>query len=121
MAKNPQVAIYLFDQVEDLDFAGPLEVFGSFARPDSEDLFEVTTVSQHSGIIRTRNGLRVMPEHDFGDCPGVDILVVPGGIGTRNEIQDPRSGGLGPPHRPEKRIRALGVHGVLDPGQGRAA
>ena len=89
MATPLKVAIYLFDQAEDLDFAGPLEVFGAFGRPDADGLFEIATVSQKPEPIKTRNGLTIQPAHHFGDCPETDILVVPGGVGTRTEINKP--------------------------------
>ena len=89
MSKQQVVAVYLFDQVEDLDFAGPLEVFGAFGRPDSDSLFTVVTVSQSPGPVKTRNGLTIQPDYHFGDCPETDLLVIPGGMGSRAEINKP--------------------------------
>jgi transcriptional regulator GlxA family with amidase domain len=81
----------LFDDVEDLDFAGPLEVFACYGRPQKEGFFEIATVGQKEGPIRTRNGLNIQPRYSFGDCPQADILVVPGGQGSRREIENPKS------------------------------
>lgn len=81
-----RVAILLFDAVEVLDFAGPLEVFAvaarlhARARPDEPAPFEAFTVSRSLEAIQTRCGLRVLPTHDFASCGHVDILVVPGGV-----------------------------------------
>jgi transcriptional regulator GlxA family with amidase domain len=84
------VGIFLFDDVEVLDFAGPFEVF-SRARlaPDAESRrsdesapFKVFTVAQSAPITAT-GGLRVIPEHHWDAAPPIDILVLPGGFGTR--------------------------------------
>ena len=77
------VAIVLFDEVEVLDFAGPFEVFGvcGGARPH----YQVLTVAAHAGPVVARNRLSVNPHHDFASMPHADILVIPGGYGTRRE------------------------------------
>lgn len=77
------VAILVFDDVEVLDFAGPFEVFGVAGRGASPPPFQVSVVSTDGGAITARNGLRVEPHHGFADCPPVDVLVVPGGWGSR--------------------------------------
>lgn len=77
------VAIVLFDDVEVLDFAGPFEVFGvagGAAKP-----YRVMTVAQTRRPILARNHLSINPDHDFASMPHADILVVPGGYGTRRE------------------------------------
>ncbi|KKO52865.1 DJ-1/PfpI family protein [Paenibacillus sp. DMB20] len=86
------VGIFLFDDVEVLDFAGPFEVFAvtvinRFA-PDEFAPFDVTTVSEHGGMITARNGLKVMTDHSFQTAPDYDILVIPGGMGTRREVHN---------------------------------
>lgn len=77
------VAILLFDEVEVLDFAGPFEVFAVTDELSDHQLFRVVTVAPEQRAIRARNGLSVNPDHGFADCPAPDILVVPGGFGTR--------------------------------------
>ena len=77
------VAILLFDEIEVLDFAGPFEVFAVTDELADYRLFHVVTVAEEKRAIRARNGLSVNPDHAFADCPRPDILVVPGGIGTR--------------------------------------
>ncbi len=87
-----RVAILLFDGVELLDFAGPFEVF-SAARPspDSQNrLMEVFTVAEQDDPIICRNGLVVLPSYSLDSCPQADILVIPGGQGTRTANHNKR-------------------------------
>lgn len=77
-----QVGILLFDEVEVLDFAGPFEVF-SLARDFNQGaLFQVHTITENGQMIRARNGLKVLPDYNFSNCPQLDILLVPGGYGA---------------------------------------
>jgi transcriptional regulator GlxA family with amidase domain len=71
-----------------LDFAGPFEVFGVTGKRDNATPFNVFTVAEEHGIVRARNGLAVSPTHSFADCPPPDVLVVPGGYGTRREMHN---------------------------------
>lgn len=82
------VGILIFDDVEVLDFAGPFEVFGVAGRRDGSDPFDVITVAEKSAPISARNRLVVTPSHSFADCPHLDVLVVPGGYGTRREMHN---------------------------------
>lgn len=84
-----RVVIFLFDDAEDLDFVGPLEVFGAFGAPGENTGFQVVTVSAQAGPIKTRNGLRIQPDFTFADCPKIDVLLIPGGIGTRPVLEVP--------------------------------
>jgi transcriptional regulator GlxA family with amidase domain len=77
------VAILLFDDVEVLDFAGPFEVFAVTDELSDHALFHVVTVAPEKRPLRARNGLSVNPDHDFTGCPPPDLLIVPGGFGTR--------------------------------------
>jgi transcriptional regulator GlxA family with amidase domain len=83
------VAIFMFDDVEVLDFAGPFELFSvtSELNKDSRP-FAVSTVAEHPGAVSARNGLSVNPHCTFSDCPPPDILIVPGGLGTRKLIDN---------------------------------
>ncbi len=77
------VGIFLFNEVEVLDFAGPFEVFSLAEYPDSkEKIFKVNTIAQTKNLISARNGLKVFPDYDFMDAPEVDILIIPGGYGA---------------------------------------
>jgi len=83
------VAILIFDEVEVLDFAGPFEVFSVTSELNGHTLLNVFTVSKECSVIRAVNGLKVVPDYSIADHPAVDILVVPGGVGTRLLIDDP--------------------------------
>ena len=80
------IGIYLYNNVEVLDFAGPFEVFSTAARlrfrqqPDAGALFNVFTIAEAMRPIRARGGLHVQPQCDFTDHPPVDVLIIPGGI-----------------------------------------
>ncbi|MBV6523044.1 MAG: Isonitrile hydratase [Gemmatimonadaceae bacterium] len=82
-------AILLFDDVEVLDFAGPFEVFSVCGRRHKFEPFTVITVAERARPVIARNGLSINPAHSFADCPALDILVVPGGYGTRREMHSP--------------------------------
>ena len=81
-----RVAIYLFADVEVLDFAGPYEVFTTasrvFARQRSgaQAPFAVCTIAREKAPVRARAGLVVWPDHGFADAPPIDLLLVPGGV-----------------------------------------
>lgn len=82
------VVILLFDEVEVLDFAGPFEVFAAADELADGTLFDVRTVAARAGEVGARGGLRVGARHGLADCPGADVLVVPGGFGTRALLAD---------------------------------
>lgn len=82
-------AILLFDQIEVLDFAGPFEVFSVTDALAGNKLFKVFTVAETPGTILTTNGLKVVPEHTFESAPAPDILIIPGGFGTRALLKKP--------------------------------
>lgn len=76
------VGIFVFDEVEVLDFAGPFEVFSTAARIDGSQAptFRVITIGESEDSVRTRGGLRVDTSFSFADHPQLDVLIVPGGI-----------------------------------------
>jgi transcriptional regulator GlxA family with amidase domain len=78
------IGILVFDDVEELDFVGPLEVFGMAAR--GLDV-KVLTVAETAKEIHCHYGLRVVPSSSFRDCPPLDLLIVPGGPGARNHAR----------------------------------
>ncbi|MBL8199456.1 MAG: DJ-1/PfpI family protein [Chromatiales bacterium] len=82
-AMRRTVAILLFDDVEVLDFAGPFEVFAVTDELSDYRLFQVQTVAPAPGTVRARNGLRIVPDHSLATAPAPDILIVPGGSGSR--------------------------------------
>ncbi len=82
-------AIFVFDHVEVLDFTGPFEVFAVADELAEKTFFRVFTVAETPGTIRTNHGLKVVPEHTFESAPAPDILVIPGGFGTRALLNKP--------------------------------
>ena len=82
------VAILLFDDVEVLDFCGPFEVFSVTGQNDARKPFQVFTVAEEPTMIRARNGLRVMPDYTLAEAPPAELLVVPGGQGSRREMHN---------------------------------
>ncbi len=81
------IGILLFRDTEELDFAGPWEVF-AMAGQNRDDV-RVISIAESNEPVRCAKGLRVLPDHDFADAPKLDVLVVPGGQGTRREIDNP--------------------------------
>ena len=85
------IGILLFEGAEELDFVGPWEVFTASAMLH-EDAGEsgdtVVTISQEEGPITCAKGLRVLADHTLGNHPALDVVLVPGGKGTRREIEN---------------------------------
>jgi transcriptional regulator GlxA family with amidase domain len=88
VAQTWNVAILIFDEVEVLDFCGPFEVFGVAGRSDDPRPFNVYTVAEKAGPVLARNALSINPHYTLADCPPPDILLVPGGYGTRRVMGD---------------------------------
>jgi transcriptional regulator GlxA family with amidase domain len=84
------VAILVFDDVEVLDFAGPYEVFNVAGELGEGNPFSVFSVGLGDGPAVGRGGFAVVPTYDLEDAPPPDLLVVPGGAGTRRLLQDER-------------------------------
>ena len=90
------VGILIFDDVEVLDFAGPFEVFSrtrtvggaDSRRSDDSAPFETFTVARTHDAVTAIGGLKVLPHYAWSDAPPIDILVVPGGFGTRALLHD---------------------------------
>ena len=92
MAKR-RVGIVIFDDVEVLDFCGPFEVFSTTVCQDenSEEevlAFEVVLVAEEPKAISTVGGMKVIPDTSLAECPPLDILVIPGGWGTRAQMEN---------------------------------
>lgn len=75
------IGIVLFNDAEELDWAGPWEVLTAGAK----DGDRVITVAETIDPVRCAKGLRVLPDHTFDDAPDLDVILVPGGWGTRAE------------------------------------
>lgn len=83
------VALLVFDEVEVLDFAGPFEVFGVTDELHHHQAFQLVLVAESPGTVRARNGLKLVPDFTLENCPQPDVLVVPGGFGTRALLNKP--------------------------------
>jgi transcriptional regulator GlxA family with amidase domain len=86
-----RVGILVFADVEVLDFCGPFEVFSvtrldESRRREEPSPFEVVLVAETTEPVVATGGLRVLPDHDLEGCPRLDVLVVPGGWGTRSLV-----------------------------------
>ena len=87
------VGILIFDQVEVLDVAGPFEVF-SVTRLNEEHRWEesspfrVLLVSERMDQVLAYGGLCLTPDVTIDNCPELDLLIVPGGWGTRTEVRN---------------------------------
>src|SRR2546426_1530343 len=88
--------ILIFDDVEVLDFTGPFEVFSrtrlvpgaESRRSDDSAPFDTFTVARTRDVVTAIGGLKVIPHYSWADAPAIDILVVPGGFGTRALLND---------------------------------
>lgn len=80
--------ILLFDDMEELDFVGPWEVF-TMARMFGHEDDRVVSIAEREGIVRAHKGMRVLPDYTFADAPALDVLIVPGGLGTEKQVENP--------------------------------
>jgi transcriptional regulator GlxA family with amidase domain len=78
--------ILLFDQLEELDAIGPWEVFTMAANVRGSG--KVVTISEHGGMVKCAKGLRIQSDYSFGEAPPLDVILVPGGMGTRTEVNN---------------------------------
>lgn len=83
-----QIAIVLFDGVEELDFAGPWEVLAAWATQHPDDGVSVFTVADTTDLVTCAKGLRVAPDHTWETAPAADVLLVPGGFGVNAKLDD---------------------------------
>ena len=74
--------IFIFDQIELMDFAGPFEVFSVANELEKYTLCNTFTFAERSDPVTSVNGLRAIPDYSFENCPDIDVLIIPGGIGT---------------------------------------
>ncbi|MBL3519397.1 DJ-1/PfpI family protein [Arcobacter lanthieri] len=87
------VGIFVFDDIEVLDFCGPFEVLSVTRLDETKRLetlspFDVKLISIKKEVIFTKGNMKIIPDFDFEDCPKLDILIVPGGMGTRKLMYD---------------------------------
>ena len=82
------MGIYIYNEVEVLDFAGPFEAFSTASRvkarmnADLPKLFNVFTIGEKVTPILARGGLQIVPKYHISDHPKINLLIIPGGIVT---------------------------------------
>lgn len=82
-AQVKTLGVVLFPEFELLDVFGPVEMFGNL-----KGMVDTVMTAEKAGPVASAQGVRVMADHGFGDCPKLDFILVPGGIGTRAEIDN---------------------------------
>lgn len=88
--KTRNLGILLFEGAELLDFAGPYEAFSTAGRREEQQYFNTFSLGEKPGSIVSANGLPCGVEYTLEDAPKLDILLVPGGKGTRTEVRNTR-------------------------------
>ena len=83
-----KLGIVVFNDVEVLDFTGPFEVFSVTNELNDYRLFEVSLISVSERIITAKNGLNIVPDITINDTDALDILLIPGGEGSRPLVND---------------------------------
>ena len=88
-----KIGILLFEGVEELDFVGPWEVFAmanAVAEHREQDpLHDLFLIGPDMDPVRCKKGMRVLPDRTQSETDKVDVLLVPGGQGTRREVDNP--------------------------------
>jgi transcriptional regulator GlxA family with amidase domain len=86
------IGLLIFDGVEELDFVGPWEVFTMsneiFVRQEKAAPDSVRLIAKTKDVVKCAKGMRVLPDATTAEVGRLDVLLVPGGMGTRREIND---------------------------------
>lgn len=82
------IGIVLFADVEELDAIGPWEVLSFWARHFPDDGYAVSCLSRSGGLVKCAKGLTIQAHHAFDDAPPLEVLLYPGGQGTRPQLHD---------------------------------
>jgi transcriptional regulator GlxA family with amidase domain len=82
-----RIGVVVFDDAEELDFAGPWEVF-TMASNIQPKAHEVMLVAESDRPVHCAKGMRVLPDVTFENCPKLDVVLIPGGQGTRREVEN---------------------------------
>ena len=82
------IGILVFDGLEELDAVGPWEVLAAWTLQWPDDGWSVTTIAQDGGLVRCAKGLVLQAAHSWADAPPLDVLIQPGGMGTRPQLVD---------------------------------
>ena len=82
------IGVLLFDDVEELDAVGPWEVLASWTKFFPDDGWSVSCLSKTGGAVTAAKGLVIGAHHAIADAPALEVLVHPGGVGTRPMLRD---------------------------------
>jgi transcriptional regulator GlxA family with amidase domain len=82
------IGIVLFPDFEDLDAIGPREALTMMAKGSGGE-WEVVLISEDGGPVQSFLGTRYLPDHSYETCPPLDVVLVPGGLGTRAQMNNP--------------------------------
>jgi transcriptional regulator GlxA family with amidase domain len=85
MASQKTVGVLLFEGFELLDVFGPLEAWGMHA--EIAGACTIVTAAEKGGAVKSAQGPRAIADYALAECPRIDVMLVPGGIGTRREVQ----------------------------------
>lgn len=88
MASQKTVGVLLFEGFELLDVFGPLEAWGIYAQAGGACTIVMT--AEEAGAVKSAQGPRAIADYALADCPPIDVMLVPGGIGTRREVNNPK-------------------------------
>src|SRR3954471_2133007 len=83
-----RIGIALFDGAEELDWAGPWEVLAAWSKQYPDDGVEVFTLARTLDPVTCAKGLRVLPHMTWEEAGKLDVLIYPGGFGSRRELAD---------------------------------
>jgi len=84
------VGVVLFDEVELIDIAGPVQVLSLAGRQWNFRPFKIRPVAKAAGLVTTRNQLRLEATHAFDAVARPELVLVPGGYGARRALDDDR-------------------------------
>jgi transcriptional regulator GlxA family with amidase domain len=85
MSNSKTLGVVLFDKFELLDVFGPCEAYGL---RDLGGAFQIVTVAAQAGPITSAQGPRAQADYALKDCPPLDLMLAPGGVGTRREVEN---------------------------------
>ncbi|GAA3641324.1 DJ-1/PfpI family protein [Kineosporia mesophila] len=87
MTESKTIGIVLFDGVEELDAVGPWEVLAYWTQNHPDDGYRVLTLSPDGEVVTCAKNLRITPDHSFASAPALDVVLHPGGQGTRRLLR----------------------------------
>jgi transcriptional regulator GlxA family with amidase domain len=87
MTVTKTIGIVLFSDFEDLDAIGPREALTMMAKGSGGE-WEVVLISEDGEAVQSFLGTRYMVDYSYDNCPALNVILVPGGLGTRKEMQN---------------------------------